>query len=502
MQLTLTMPMNWLTKFSCIFLRRVLFLALVLLFSDSFVDHASAQDGRPLVLRGVVAIDPASGVAVPDAVIVLRAGRIAAVGARSKVKVPPGAPTLDLRGKYVMPGLMDAHVHYGLGPLPDLLAWGVTGVLVTGQPDSLEPYRRTAAPDSASVPRFFSVGQPFAAKDGWGDFGPGSAHFPATVEEAQVEIRAARSAGADALKVIYDDMSWLRSTQMPMLPEPVLGAIISEAHRLGLRVFVHAPILEHAKVALRSGADGLVHGIISERVDEEFLALMRRNRATYTATLSLYEALADRQGTVKRLRALDRAHRVPVRVWEELLDPQALTRYRTYYDRADSVAVRMGTARENVSRVAAAGIPVVAGTDTPVPGVIAGVSSQAELLLLEEAGLKPMQVLRAATTVPASLVDSATRMGTLRSGAVADLLVLDADPRTTTRHVGTLAWVVRGGRAYRPREIAAARAPAPRRLRGGRRTAGEVAGGLRCQARGTRTQLGRFAIGRVGVDLG
>jgi hypothetical protein len=146
---------------------------------------------------------------------------------------------------------MDAHVHYGLGPLPDLLAWGVTSVLVTGQPDALEPYRRAASPDTASVPRFFSVERPFAAKHGWGDFGPGSAHFPATVDEARTEVRAARAAGADAVKVIYDDMSWLRSTPMPMLPEAVLRAIISEAHRLGLRVFVHAPILKHAKVALR-----------------------------------------------------------------------------------------------------------------------------------------------------------------------------------------------------------------------------------------------------------
>jgi hypothetical protein len=91
---------------------------------------------------------------------------------------------------------------------------------------------------------------------------------------------------------------------------------------------VHAPILEHAKVALRSGADGLVHGIISEPVDDEFLALMRRNRATYTATLSLYEALAARHKTVARLRTLDRAHRVPDSTWKDPLEPEELSSYR------------------------------------------------------------------------------------------------------------------------------------------------------------------------------
>jgi hypothetical protein len=211
---------------------------------------------------GVVAIDPASGVTVPDAVIVLQAGRIQAMGPASEVQVPRGAQTLALRGKFVMPGLIDAHVHYGLGPLPDLLAWGVTTVLVS-QPDSLGPYRRQAAPDSARVPRFFSVGRPFAAKHGWGDFGPGSGNFPASTEEARHQARAAKSAGVDALKLIYDDMSWLRSTRMPMLPASV--AATSEGHRQGLRTFVHAPILEHAKVALRSGPMGWFTALFPNR---------------------------------------------------------------------------------------------------------------------------------------------------------------------------------------------------------------------------------------------
>jgi imidazolonepropionase-like amidohydrolase len=244
---------------------------------------------------------------------------------------------------------------------------------------------------------------------------------------------------------------------MPMLPASV--AATSEGHRQGLRTFVHAPILEHAKVALRSGADGLVHGIISEPVDDEFLALMRRNRATYTATLSLYEALADRHKTVARLRTLDRAHRVPDSTWKELLEPEELSTYRKSYDLGDPVAARLGIGRDNVSRVAAAGIPVVAGTDTPVPGVVPGVSSQAEPVLLEEAGLKPMQAIRAATTVAASILGRATQMRTLRTGAVADLLILEADPRISTRNIGALAWVARGGHPYRPSELPLPTAP-------------------------------------------
>jgi imidazolonepropionase-like amidohydrolase len=453
MRLSLTMARIWRAEAAGASLPSVIVLALVFLICSTTVGQMWAQESQPVALSGVVAIDPASGVTVPDAVIVLQAGRIKAIGPASKVKVPQGAQTLALRGKFVMPGLIDAHVHYGLGPLPDLLAWGVTAVLVTGQPDSLGPYRRHAAPDSARVPRFFSVGRQFAAKHGWGDFGPGSGNFPASTEEARVQVRAAKSAGVDALKLIYDDMSWLRSTRMPMLPASVVAAIISEGHRQGLRTFVHAPILEHAKVALRSGADGLVHGIISEPVDDEFLALMRRNRATYTATLSLYEALADRHKVVARLRTLDRAHRVSDSTWKELLEPEELSSYRKFYDLGDSVAARLGIGRDNVSRVAAAGIPVVAGTDTPVPGVVPGVSSQAELVLLEEAGLKPMQAIQAATTVAASILGQATQLGTLRPGAVADLLVLEADPRISTRNIGTLAWVVRGGHPYRPSEL-------------------------------------------------
>jgi hypothetical protein len=103
MQPTLPPPINWVLKVSWVstvswvFLRRLLLVVPALPFSGVIVGHASAQAGRPVALRGVVAIDPTSGVALPDAVIVLRAGRIEAVGPGSKVKVPHDARTLDLR---------------------------------------------------------------------------------------------------------------------------------------------------------------------------------------------------------------------------------------------------------------------------------------------------------------------------------------------------------------------------------------------------------------------
>src|SRR5262249_24612243 len=141
-----------------------------------------------------------------------------------------------------------------------------------------------------------------------------------------------KAANVDAVKLVHDDLSYVTTQLRPMLKPDVVAAIIDEAHKQGLKAYVHAPILKHAKEGLRAGADGLVHGSIFDPVDDEFIALMKRNHAVYISTHSIFEAAADIAGWARREAAFDERGLVPkevftlgmnsehVRQWEARLD--------------------------------------------------------------------------------------------------------------------------------------------------------------------------------------
>jgi imidazolonepropionase-like amidohydrolase len=198
-----------------------------------------------------------------------------------------------------------------------------------------------------------------------------------------------------------------------MMQPEVMRAIIDEAHGLGLKAYVHAPALRQAKEALRAGADGLVHSVADASLDDEFITLMKKNDATYTTTLSLYTAFADVAAWMRRLAALDTSGR--------------------------------GDNLRHVRRAVDAGIPVLAGTDTGMPGVLLGVSSQMELVLLVDAGLTTQQALAAATINPARANGRSTKQGTIERGKLADLLVLDADPLADIHNIAKVHLVYKGG---------------------------------------------------------
>ena len=118
-------------------------------------------------------------------------------------------------------------------------------------------------------------------------------------------MRELKNAGVDGVKLIYSDQSHTGRPPLPVMRADIMQAMIDEAHAQGLKALVHAPTLEHAKAALRAGADALVHSVSDAPVDDEFIALMRKNHATYTTTLSLYTSFSDVQAWMRRLQDTD-----------------------------------------------------------------------------------------------------------------------------------------------------------------------------------------------------
>jgi len=415
------------------------------------------------VITGATLIDGTGRAPIKDAVIVIEGTRISVVGTRAKVKIPKGAQMLDARGKYVIPGLADMHNHLGRGDisgarrnlkqnLAHLLGWGITMVFDTGisMADFAE-LKSAAAEDTSPYPRFFAVAY-FTAKGGYG--GTSGSYMPDRPEEARANVREAKAVGVDAVKIAYDDMARSRKP-LPMLKYDVLAAIIDEAHKQGLKAYSHVTSLQYAKEFLRAGGDGLVHSVSTDLVDAEFISLMRKNKAVYIPTLSMFETMAGEKpiaSWVEREANFDLRRVIAKEVYAALLDPATPQRLMPQFGEYAYAYIRAHRPilMANVKKLFDAGVVVVCGTDTGVPGVLLGVASQMEPTLYVEAGLTPAQALRTATINAARMIGRETDLGTVEAGKLADLVILDADPLADISNIRQLNRVIKGGVVYDP----------------------------------------------------
>jgi imidazolonepropionase-like amidohydrolase len=429
-------------------------------------------------------VDGSGGAPVANAVVVMRDGRIACAGSRAACPVPPDADTVGARGKWVVPGLIDTHVHFSqtgwVDGRPDALdlrdrypyetvqaelrarperffrsylCSGVTSVFdVGGYPWTLELQERTAR--STTAPRVVAAGSLLSTIDFWLNL-PDQRQFIYMADEATVRqaVRAHKAWHAAAIKVWYI-----------MPPQPPDTARVSalvhaageEARQLGLPLIVHATGLWEAKDALRAGARVLVHSVWSAPVDDEFLALARRQGTIYVPTLTVpdgYRQVAARRFARDRqpLACVDPATRAKALATDTVALAQRPSD-SVVAARTTRTARSLTQGQENLKRVRDAGIPIALGTDAGNPLTLHGASVFMELEAMQASGLTPRDVLVAATANAARAL-GLDSTGTIAPGNVADLLVVDADPLVDIRNVREIALVVRRGEIYTRHEL-------------------------------------------------
>ncbi len=340
-------------------------------------------------------------------------GRVRRLGPR--LRLPEDLPRVDGREHTLLPGLIDGHVHTFGGTLGDALRFGVTSVLDQFTDPALLAGARTARSEIARTAEadLFSAGMLATAPGGHGtQFG--LPVEPVTEpERAAAWVRARKEEGSDWIKIVSEDGGAYRG-EIPSLDRETIGALIAAAHAEGLLAVVHVSALEPALDAVSLGADGLVHVWIDAVISEEDARRFAEAGVFLVPTLSV---IAGMFGDSTGLRVLDEAD-------DSLVSPM---QRGTLSDRS---LLRAGAgadiALENVRRLHAAGVRILAGADAPNPGTAAGISMHGELRLLAGAGLESPEVLASATSAAAEAFNIPER-GRIAEGYVADLVLVRGD---------------------------------------------------------------------------
>ncbi len=445
----------------------------------------------PVALVGATLIDGTGAAPIAGATVVIRAGKIECAGSKASCPVPEGMAVTDLSGLWIMPGIVDAHVHFsqtgwadgrpdaidvrdrypyeqvqaGLRAHPErwfrsYLCSGVTAVFdVGGYPWTWE--LRGRAESDTLAPHVVAAGPLLSTLDFWLNL-PAERQFIhlAGNDAARAGVRYLASHGASAVKVWFIPVAERNPEEM----DAAVLAAGEEARKSGIPLIVHATGLREAKSALQAGANLLVHSVWDQPVDDEFIRLARRNNVIYCPTLTVadgYRRMSDSALSGIAPEVDDPGGCVDAETLARLAEtPEAGA------GKVDSKTAERGASRNeerrrimaaNLKKVHEAGITVAMGTDAGNPLTLHGPSIYAEMEAMAAAGLSPMDVLVASTRGGARAMGRENDFGTAEAGKIADLLIVAADPTTTVANLRRVRYVVRAGVLRAQEELRAAR---------------------------------------------
>jgi imidazolonepropionase-like amidohydrolase len=454
----------------------------------------TARAEKIALVNGTI-INPDKSQIVQNATIIIDGDKIAAAGDAKTISTPKDARLIDCKGKFILPGYIDTHVHFfqsgdlytrpdvvdltKVRPYADEVAWikrnlsdtferylrsGITSVVDVGGPFWNFEVRKTAnttakAPRVAVAgPLISSVSRPQL------DLGDPPIVKIDTPEQAREFVRKLVRQKPDLVKIWY-----IVDQDHPVDAfRPIVRATVEESHAHKVRVAVHATELETARAAVEEGADVLVHSVVDKPVDDAFVKLLKDRHIILCPTLVVFERYGRtfshqlnltweeiNWGNPEVMGTLDVTRipqdELPQRIKDALADPKAaLDKINKIYD----VALR------NLKTLEDAGVTIAAGTDAGNIGTIHGPALFREFQLMKEAGLTPMQILQCATVNAAKLFggDTGAHIGTIENGNRADLVILKSNPLDYIENASDIEAVIKNGVLYQANQLA----PPPR----------------------------------------
>lgn len=442
--------------------------------------------GNILVLVGGTLIDGTGNEPVTNATVLISGDRIVCAGTQQACPLPESAQLIRVDGQWLIPGLVDGHVHLSqtgwVDGRPDVvnvgsmfpyeqviadnhqnperqyrsyLCSGVTAVFDVGGIPSSWLLRKYAEQDPLA-PHIAATGPLFSAYDIPGNVLAERQFLPFhSAEDASKGVRYMVANKTDAIKLYY----------LPLPPERMeqfhktILSFAEDAKRAGIPFITHVNSLDGAKFVVEAGTAMLVHSVTDKLVDDEFVDLMKSRGVFYSPTLIVsegYDALADAIRNSSEPVIDDPNNCVDHDTLEKIRLTAGLKKFISKRSRINLNAPPDPEQRQklkevmaaNLKRLHDAGVPIVTSTDSGNPLTLAGSAIYREMERMQEAGLSPIEVLVASTRNGAIAMGRGHDFGTIEKGKIADILILTADPTENISNVRKLKSVIRAGQVH------------------------------------------------------
>ncbi len=432
---------------------------------------------------------------ISNQTIVITKDLISTIQKSKKIKIPGNAIIIDGTGKYIVPGLTDAHIHFfqngGLYTRPDAidlrkdqpypqeieysiehmenvlyqyLQNGITNVIDVGATHRLLEKRETFV-DNDKTPSIYMTGpllttyEPSVYKD-LEENAPFS--LVKTIEDGRKMVQEQLAYRPDFIKIWYivgaDGLETEASARKNL---PIIKVIIDEAHKNNLKVAIHASQRITAQLAVESGCDFLVHSVDDEILKEDFVQLMKKNKTILCPTLTVYDGYHKTFGQNLNMSTYELQKADPYQLGT-LLDVKHLSDtllVKNYKNGTNSEANitrfnnRNTIMRTNLKILVDAGVLIATGTDAGNIGTLHASSYRAELQAMQKSGMSNWQILEASTFNGAKVLGKESEFGTVTVGKKANLILLDANPVDHIENLSKINIVINKGVVFSPDEI-------------------------------------------------
>ncbi len=420
---------------------------------------AAAKPASAYIIKNVTVIDVEQGLAIPNQTITVVGDRIAAIAAQAGTGTVESAEVIDGRGLYVMPGLVDADVHYYDAPVFGrvLIAKGVLLVRDMGMPNEYILSLRDELKHGTTLgPEMVAAG---AMLDGSPPVIPSISLTVQTPQEGRLEVQKQAAAGVDMIKVYSK------------LDQEVFLAILDEAKKSGLKVVGHVPDSIYIEDAAAAGITSIEHWFGFENAIAKLLG--KEVKLTYTGIGAGYEGMLHLnevdpqalQNFYQRLQAsgvtVDPTV-VTFKNWPnvdtlaakdlpggEYISQDLLTMWKTQWPgQTEFPDLFWQNWAKMVKGLNEAGVPLMVGTDLMCPGLVPGFSVHEEMTIWQAAGIPAADILRSATLVPAQFMGLGDRLGSISAGKTASFVLLRANPLEDIRNAEQIEGIFLRGQYF------------------------------------------------------